>query len=632
MPARARRCLAVLLLALAMLPANLARAETETGKKRALLVGVRDYKSSKFEPLDYTENDVEELAKVLLGEARFDDVRVLTSTRGAAKTADAPTRANVQAALTALLADRGRHDTLLVALSGHGMQAKVKDGTAEKDDSFFCPSDAQLNDTSTLISLRTLFKDLDASGAGVKLLLVDACRNDPTLGRNVDIDTLPRLPRGSAALFSCKSGERAFESKKLGRGHGVFFYHVLEGLKGKAMSMKGDVTWGSLVEYVTDKVSDDVPVLIGGGAKQTPELKVNLTGKSPVLVRLSEGDRLFRLAREHRLGDGRPIDEKEAVSLYQKAAALGHPLASAALGICCLHGIGTDRDATRAQRLCREAAGRVKAAADRGSAVGQFLLGHMHLYALGVEANNKETARLYRLAAAQGLAEAHCNLGVLCTNGWGVEKDPKEAVAWYRKAADQGIAQAQFNLGVCSYSGQGVVQDYGEAARWYRKAADQGYSWAQYNLAVLYRNGQGVAKDEKEAVRWFRKAANQGDAAAQNHLGDCCYHGLGVTKSFAEALRWYRRAAEEKLPLAQSNLGKMYYYGRAVKKDYAEAVRWYRLAADQHLPEAQFHLGLLHEHGHGVARSLPEARKWYRKAADQGHANARARLAKMPRE
>jgi hypothetical protein len=38
------------------------------------------------------------------------------------------------------------------------------------------------------------------------------------------------------------------------------------------------------VEYVTDKVSDDVPTLIGGGAKQTPELKVNLTGKSPLLV------------------------------------------------------------------------------------------------------------------------------------------------------------------------------------------------------------------------------------------------------------------------------------------------------------------------------------------------------------
>jgi hypothetical protein len=35
---------------------------------------------------------------------------------------------------------------------------------------------------------------------------------------------------------------------------------------------------------VTAAVADDVPKLIGAGAKQTPELKVNLTGKSPVLI------------------------------------------------------------------------------------------------------------------------------------------------------------------------------------------------------------------------------------------------------------------------------------------------------------------------------------------------------------
>jgi hypothetical protein len=85
-------------------------------------------------------------------------------------------------------------------------------------------------------------------------------------------------------LFSCKSGERAFETPKVGKGHGVFFYHVIEGLKGAAKNKRGEVTWGGLVEHVTDAVSDDVPKLIGGGAKQTPELKVNLTGKSPVLI------------------------------------------------------------------------------------------------------------------------------------------------------------------------------------------------------------------------------------------------------------------------------------------------------------------------------------------------------------
>jgi hypothetical protein len=247
--------------------------------KLALVVGVRDYDSGKLEPLRYTENDAEDLAGVLAEQGGF-AVRLLTSSRGKKEAADAPTAANLRGEIKVLLARKRRDDTVLVALSGHGIQAKVND----REESFFCPADAQLNDHGTLLALGQLFRDLDECGAGVKLLLVDACRNDPSLGRNVDVDALPRLPRGTAALFSCKSGERAFETPKLGKGHGVFFHHVIEGLRGKAKNKRGEVTWGGLVEHVTEAVSDDVPRIIGGGAKQTPELKVNLTGKSPVLV------------------------------------------------------------------------------------------------------------------------------------------------------------------------------------------------------------------------------------------------------------------------------------------------------------------------------------------------------------
>jgi hypothetical protein len=256
------------------------RTQPERGRKFVLLVGVRKYESGKFNELRFTENDVEALARILGGRGGFTSVRVLSTSRGQKQEKDAPTASNFHREMKELLAKKKGTDTILVALAGHGIQVSVKG----KDESFFCPADAQLNDKSTLISLGTLFTDLDECGAGVKLLLVDACRNDPAAGRNVDIDTLPRLPRGSAALFSCKSGERAFESDKLGGGHGVFFHHVIEGLKGEAKNKRGEVTWGQLAEYVTEAVSDEVPKLIGGGARQTPELKVNLTGKSPVLI------------------------------------------------------------------------------------------------------------------------------------------------------------------------------------------------------------------------------------------------------------------------------------------------------------------------------------------------------------
>jgi uncharacterized caspase-like protein len=217
------------------------QAQTDRGKKHALLVGVRNYDHDALTPLQYTENDVEELAKAL-AEGGFASVRVLTTTRGAKKKAALPTAENLRAEIKALLAKKTRDDTVLIALAGHGISGTIKEAGKEKDESFFCPADAQLNDNDTLIGLGQLFRDLGDCGAAVKLLLVDACRNDPKKGRNVDIDALPKPPRGTAALFSCSTGERAFETDKLGKGHGVFFHHVLEGLRGKARNERGEGT------------------------------------------------------------------------------------------------------------------------------------------------------------------------------------------------------------------------------------------------------------------------------------------------------------------------------------------------------------------------------------------------------
>jgi formylglycine-generating enzyme required for sulfatase activity len=288
------RCLGVALLSslatLVLLDAL--GAEAVPGKKYALLVGVRAYDNRKLEDLKYTENDVEELARELKG---FTEVVVLTTTRGKKNAEAAPTAANIRAQLGRLLKRVTKHDTIVVGLAGHGLQMKVKVKDREIEEGFFCPSDARPREdvtlaqqSETMIGFTELFKGLDESGVGVKLLLVDACRNDPKAGRSVNADAMPRAPKGTAALFSCRSGERAFETDKLGKGHGVFFHYVLKGLRGEATNKRREVTWGTLAEYVVEKVSDEVPVLIGAGAKQTPEEIRKLEGKPPVLVVLSK--------------------------------------------------------------------------------------------------------------------------------------------------------------------------------------------------------------------------------------------------------------------------------------------------------------------------------------------------------
>jgi hypothetical protein len=115
---------------------------------------------------------------------------------------------------------------------------------------------------------------------------MDACRNE-VRARNVDVDKVT-VPRGVAALFSCGPGQKAFETDKLGKGHGVFFHFVLQGLKGEAKNGDGEVAWDDLGRYVRRQVTRQVAKVVGGGAAQTPHVITNVVGESPVLVGAAE--------------------------------------------------------------------------------------------------------------------------------------------------------------------------------------------------------------------------------------------------------------------------------------------------------------------------------------------------------
>jgi formylglycine-generating enzyme required for sulfatase activity len=252
-----------------------------SGRNYALLVGVREYEHPRLSPLSFTENDAVKLGEVLQ-QAGY-EVVVLTDSLGYKDATFKPTKANIQRHLGSLLARCHRQDAIVVALAGHGIQF---DGDS---DSFFCPMDAKpfKEEAQTLVSLQGLFDQLDRSNAGTKLLMVDACRNDPTTRgtRSADGGGL-RPPRGVAAIFSCKSGEVAREHPTLEQG--VFFYHVVQGLKGKAENDQGQVTFNRLVDYVVTEVDRTIPRLYGPGVKQTPTQRSGELEGQLVLVRRVE--------------------------------------------------------------------------------------------------------------------------------------------------------------------------------------------------------------------------------------------------------------------------------------------------------------------------------------------------------
>ena len=278
---------ALLLAALTVAPA-LAQPGTRRGEKYALLVGVKAYDPNELHDLAYSEADVTGLATVLkAGGYEPANVVLMTQALGATKPRLLPLAANIRKELSLLLQDLEPADSVVVAFAGHGVQFAGEKST------YFCPADAKLADRSTLIPLDDVYRELEASKAGLKLLLVDACRNDPRTKNSrsraeVELESLNRPqvvppPGGVLAFFSCSEGEKAQEYEEL--RHGVFFHFVIQGLGGEA-DLDGDglISPEELAQFAKRRVRDYVREK--NGVRQMPELRGTSRDLVP-LVRLS---------------------------------------------------------------------------------------------------------------------------------------------------------------------------------------------------------------------------------------------------------------------------------------------------------------------------------------------------------
>ncbi|MCA9028877.1 MAG: SUMF1/EgtB/PvdO family nonheme iron enzyme, partial [Planctomycetaceae bacterium] len=255
----------------------------------AFIVGIGGYDEKQLTPLgEYPRNDAIEFRDVLI-ESGFkkdnvvlmvDDLEVLPKTRPAGRYL--PEASKIRQELQLLLPALERDDTLIVALAGHGVQFKGE------QEPYFCPLDARLDDKESLISLTWLYDQLSydsKTNSGCKprkkLLLIDACRNDPASrifrdasgGPGLASVTLPQLaplPEGVVALFSCAEGQQALQHEPI--KHGIFFYHVLEGWKGQADGDRDQkVTLDEIIAYT--KSQTQTYARLNLAAPQTPRQK-----------------------------------------------------------------------------------------------------------------------------------------------------------------------------------------------------------------------------------------------------------------------------------------------------------------------------------------------------------------------
>lgn len=249
-------------------------------KRWALVIGVDQYADTQITTLGGSANDAKALADALVRYAGFppDQVFLLSTDQPAERQ---PTRGNILRRLSNMRSVVPSDGLLLVSYAGHGIE--------RGNQAFLLPSDAQVaNDVElleqTAINVTQMKEGIRKTNVAQVVLILDACRNDPVGRAEADNPLSPAYVRGFnfdvrnhevtafATLYATAVGHRAYEFKE--KHQGYFTWELIEGLRGGAANAQGEVTLGSLIKYVQDRVPKHVLADLGAGKEQKPFAEV----------------------------------------------------------------------------------------------------------------------------------------------------------------------------------------------------------------------------------------------------------------------------------------------------------------------------------------------------------------------
>lgn len=199
---------------------------------------------------------------------------------------------------------------------------------------------------------------------------------------------------------------------------------------------------------------------------------------------------------------------------------------------------------------------------------------------------------------------------------------------FYGLAGEQQYSAALINLGYMARVGMGRDIDYARAFDFYVRAAALGNLRARTDIGSAYIAGQGVPKLPEEGVLWYRLAASSGWANAITALGDAYRLGTGVKQDFVQAASLYAAAADTGQIDAMANLGQAYLAGEGVKKDLARGLDLLQRATDMGNRYAPYFVAQLYLKGDGKLAADPRrALTLLELSANRGNEYAYVRLA-----
>ena len=284
----------------------------------ALLVGIDDYSNDIITPLKGAARDARALRDILTKYARFpsDNIFCLTSDD---KTS-LPNLGNILTKLDYIASKAKSGDVFLFFFAGHGVSLDNQNYLLAYESyirPFLLPK--------TALSVDELNQYLSKIQSANTIMILDACRNNPSAGRG-DEDNLMTNSfvksvediKFRATIYSCNTGQRAYEWP--GRGRGFFSITLEEALSGKAdENMDGNVTLNEVGLYLANRVPDLVKRELGQNKTQIPRIDISgdPRASSMILSWTAEG--------QNKGNSASPSSDETTVSRELKTDVLDEP-------------------------------------------------------------------------------------------------------------------------------------------------------------------------------------------------------------------------------------------------------------------------------------------------------------------
>ncbi len=344
---------------------------------------------------------------------------------------------------------------------------------------------------------------------------------------------------------------------------------------------------------------------------------------------------------------GYEANPKEAVGWLFKSAEQGYDSAQFTLAWCYEHGLGTDKDISKAASFYQKAskAGNAQASERLRICVDQLgqsqepmqaASGHVEneepdsndpesLYGLACKIRDSSKKQedkakaqaLFKRAALFGHDLAQLAYISMCLNNPQNEAELDEATEWLEKAYSSNNERAMLIYSACLRNGIGFTKDTKRAQDIIEDLAGDRLKnvTAQTVQASALLLGDGIPRNIPRGIQLLKKASESDDGYAKWKLAICYKNGLGVMKDIRQAEALFQKAAENVFPQGIDDLWK------PNGLQFTEAISIFKSMISTGNRHAFYWLAICFEHGLGVTYDISQALSHYEQAHSKGVAS-----------